>query len=216
MKYDAYVFDFDFTLIDAFEPIRDSVNFALAAQGLGPAPDGDIRKTVGMTLADVFRALTGIRGEEQARAFTARFREKADEVMADKTAFLPGALNLLERLKAAGAATAIVTNKFHYRIDQVLRKFEAERLIDLIVGFEDVAEPKPAPEGLLVAIDALNVPRGRALYVGDSAIDAQTARAAGVDFAGVTTGAAGRDELAAYPHAVIAENLDQLASGLIF
>ena len=60
--------------------------------------------------------------------------------------------------------------------------------MDIIVGGEDVKAAKPSPEGLLLAIKRLHVSKAETLYIGDSTVDAETAQAAGVDFAGVTHG----------------------------
>lgn len=60
--------------------------------------------------------------------------------------------------------------------------------IDEIVGGEDVNVFKPDPTGLNLMINRLGVSKEDVLYVGDSYIDAETAKNAGVDFAGVLTG----------------------------
>ena len=60
--------------------------------------------------------------------------------------------------------------------------------MEIIVGGEDVKAAKPSPEGLLLAIKRLHVSKAETLYIGDSTIDAETAQAAGIDFAGITHG----------------------------
>ncbi len=216
MPYSAYVFDFDFTLADATPGIVASVNYALGELGYPAAGVEPIRRTVGMTLRDTFTTLTGCDDEDTAVRFTAFFRARADEVMTDNTTLLPGVAVALAGLKADGAKTAIVTSKFHYRIDQALARHGCSHLVDFIVGLEDVAEAKPSPEGLLRAMDALGVGRGDTLYVGDSLIDARTAQNAGVDFAAVTTGTTGAEEFAGLPHVAVAGSMAALFAGLEF
>ncbi len=216
MSYSAYVFDFDFTLADATPGIVASVNYGLEELGYPPAGVEPIRRTVGMTLKDTFAVLTGCNDEDTAVRFAALFRARADEVMTDNTTLLPGVAEVLAHLKAGGAKTAIVTSKFHYRIDQALAKHGCTHLIDHIVGLEDVAEAKPSPEGLLRAMDALGVGRGGTLYVGDSLIDARTAQNAGVDFAAVTTGTTVAGEFAGLPHVAVAGSMSALFTALGF
>ena len=61
-------------------------------------------------------------------------------------------------------------------------------MIDVIVGGEDVRQPKPDPQGIFQVLQIWDMSKEEVLYMGDSVVDAKTAQAAGVDFAGVTTG----------------------------
>ena len=80
--------------------------------------------------------------------------------------------------------------------------------MNFIVGGEDVKAAKPDPEGLLWAIErASGGGKSEVLYVGDSVVDAATAQAAGTDFAGVLHGMTTREELDAYPHVAIVDDL---------
>lgn len=212
--YQALVFDFDYTLGDATEGIVLAMNHALTGSGNPPAEREAIRRTVGMSLSEAFRTLTGLSDAERTQRFLALFREKGDEVMTPNTVLYEGTAPLLRRLHAAGVRTGIVTTKFRYRIAEILRKFDIEPLVDTVVGGEDVSRPKPDPEGIRTAAAALGVSLGHVLYIGDSVIDAQTASAAGVDFIGVTTGTTGRDALAAYPALEIFDRLDRLGGWL--
>ena len=78
------------------------------------------------------------------------------------------------------------------------------------MGGEDVKAAKPSPEGLLLAIKRLHVSKAETLYIGDSTVDAETAQAAGVDFAGVTHGVTTAKELEKYPHQKIMNTLEEL------
>jgi len=116
----------------------------------------------------------------------------------------------VEHLKARGMTLAIVSTKYRSRIEAFL---ERERLLQnfaLILGGEDVARHKPDSEGLLQAAGLLNAPLGATLYVGDSVVDAEAARRAGVAFAAVLSGVTGREEFDGYRLAALLENLGQL------
>lgn len=76
-------------------------------------------------------------------------------------------------------------------------------LIDLIIGSNDVKSHKPEPTGLLRAIDHFHMAKDDVLYTGDSYIDAETARNAGVDFLAITTGTTSAETFARYPHIAI-------------
>lgn len=210
MEYSTFIFDFDFTLADATDGIVESVNFALKKLKIPTKERDEIRRTVGMTLVDTFYKLTGVNDVGIAKQFTGYFKDRADLVMTSNTALFPDCIITLKKLKARGIKTGIVTSKNHYRIDEALEKHNATNLIDVIIGFEDVEQAKPSPEGLLKAIDILRISKDDVIYVGDSLIDAQTAKNAEVDFAAVTTGTTLDCEFELYPHISVSSNLSEL------
>ena len=210
MRYSVYVFDFDYTLADATPGIVESINYALDQLGLGAGTRDEIRRTVGMTLQETFRVLTGIADNRLTDSFTAHFKDMADKVMADNTVLFDDTTKVLAELKQMNYNTAIVTSKFHYRINEVLFKYGISELIDYIVGFEDVTEAKPSPEGLLNVIRHFGIDKEEILYVGDNLIDADAAAKAGVDFAAVTTGTTTYHEFAEFPYVCVATSLSEL------
>ncbi len=210
MQYEACVFDFDFTLADASEGIIECVNYALVQMGLPPAKGEIIKKGIGMTLNESFFALMGRHDEELAARFISQFHVMADKIMTASTRLFDDTEEVLSRLKRNNYKIAIVTNKRRYRVSEVLDKNGLAGLVDYVVGFEDVVEAKPANEGLLKAAVALGVPTSAMLYVGDSLIDAQTAKNAAVGFAAVTTGETTAVDFIGLPHVFIAESLTDL------
>ena len=118
--------------------------------------------------------------------------------------------SVLLALKDAGAFIGIISTKYCYRIKEMLDQHFPGSFFNIIVGGEDVQTAKPSPEGLLLAIKQLHVTKAETLYIGDSTVDAATAKAAGVDFAGVTYGVTTTEELAKYPHWKIMSSLEEL------
>lgn len=194
----AIIFDFDYTLGDSAKGIALSINYALNKLGY-PAPDIEaVKRTIGLSLTETYLALTSDDDLYKAEQFAKFFKEEADKVMVANTNLYPGVKMVLQHMKAKGYKTAIVTTKYHYRIEQILSKFRANELIDIIVGAEDVKIEKPNPEGLLWAIEHLGVRKEEALYVGDSIVDAKTAENAKVKFAAVVTGTTTREDFRSY------------------
>ncbi len=215
MQYKAVIFDFDYTLGDATEGIVSSVNFALQNMGYGKAPREEIRKTVGLSLAETCGVLTGNGEKEQGELFLKYFKEQADRVMVEHTELFPDTVETLKYLKSSGIPMAIVTTKYHYRIDDILEKCQAQDYFEIIVGGEDVKAPKPDPEGVQIVLEKWKMKNTEVLYVGDSVVDAKTAQRAGVSFAGVTTGTTGSEALKEYGCAGVFENLTQLRETLL-
>ena len=205
--YGAVIFDFDFTLGDSARGIRLCVNDALRRLGYEPGEPDAIRKTIGLSLKDTFTALTGSGNEPEAKLFSGFFKEKADDVMVANTELYPPVKDVLGRLKNRGYKLGIVTTKFHYRIEQILDKFDLAETFDLIVGAEDVKTEKPDPEGLLLSARYFNLSPEQILYVGDSLVDAKAAGKARIDFAGVLTGATAAAEFQPFSSVCLADDL---------
>lgn len=203
----AIIFDFDYTLGDSTDGIVLSANYGLEKLGFEPRGREAIRKTIGLSLKDTYRALTKRSDETEAAQFAAYFKEKADQIMVENTVLYEGVKETLRRLRADGYQIGIVTTKFHYRIEQILDRFHASDLVDLIVGREDVKVEKPSPEGLLWAIDQLHLAKEDVLYVGDSLVDAKTAENAQVRFAAVLTGTTTAEDFSAHEHVFTGENI---------
>lgn len=206
----AIIFDFDYTLGDSTNGIALSINYALEKLGYKREELETIKKTIGLSLKDTYRALTQMDNLEEAELFSQLFKEKADQVMVENTQLYKGVKKVLGNLHEKGYKIAIVTTKFHYRIEQILTKFDATKWIDLIVGGEDVKEAKPNPEGLLYAITRLQVERDEILYVGDSLVDAKTAQNAGVDFAAVLTGTTTREEFDDFDKVFVGDSIEEV------
>lgn len=178
--YKAVIFDFDYTLGDSTNGIVLSINHALEKLGFRAQDTKTIQRTIGLSLKDTLFELTGIQDEETVLIFTQYFKEKADEVMVDNTRIYEGVLTILKKLRDNKILLGIVTTKYHYRMEQILEKNNVMSVIDVIIGGDDVKNEKPDPEGLLTAIQKLNVSKNQVLYVGDSIVDAKTAQSAGV------------------------------------
>ena len=210
MPYTAYLFDFDYTLADSSRGITLCFRHVLERNGYAGVTDEAIRRTIGKTLEESFSILTGVTDPDRLAAFKAEYRREADVYMTPNTRLFPETLRVLRTLKKRGAKIGIISTKYRFRIHDTMDQHLPADFLDIVVGGEDVSRAKPDPEGLLYAIRQLGVKKKRVLYIGDSTVDAETAQAAGVDFAGVTHGVTTADELAAYPHRRIMDSLTEL------
>ncbi len=107
----TFLFDFDYTLIDASEGIVECTNYALVKNGFEPRESGPIEETVGLLLHEIFSFFEPSASPETNKKLVNDFSEKAREVMAPKTFYLPDAIPVLEELKKRGFNIAIVTSK---------------------------------------------------------------------------------------------------------
>ena len=210
MHYTTYLFDFDYTLADSSRGIVLCFRHVLERNGYADVTDDAIRRTIGKTLEESFSILTGETDPARLADFKQQYRKEADVHMTPNTRLFPETLDVLRRLKERDAKVGIISTKYRFRIHDTMDQHLPADFLDIVVGGEDVTRAKPDPEGLLHAITELGVEKTDVLYIGDSTVDAETALAAGVDFAGVTHGVTTADELACYPHCRIMASLEEL------
>ena len=206
----AVLFDFDFTLADSSEGVVVCMNHALGRLGLPPAPADAIRRTIGLDLHTALRILAGDEWRSREGEFFDHYVSKADEVMLAHTSFLPGAARVLRALRDSGLRTGVVTTKVRHRVEDALERDGLRALVDVVVGFDDVARPKPAPDGLLRAAGSLGIAIGDCVYVGDSEVDAMAAQGAGMAFVAVLSGTTGDDVFARYPARAVLRGVDEI------
>lgn len=206
----AVLFDFDFTLADASTGIVECINHALEAMGLESAPPESILKTVGLSLRDTLIALRGPEHAARFDEFHDLFVRRADSVMTRSTRLYTATAPTLRALSARGLQVGICTNKYRYRILEVLEREGLRELVHVIVGCEDVAELKPHPEGLWRAAEALGVTMTDTLYVGDSVTDAEAAQRAGAPFVAVRSALTPPEALGRFPLLAMLEDVGLL------
>lgn len=211
----AVIFDFDYTLGDSTSGIVKSAKYALCKLGEEKKSDQEIINTIGLSLEETYKVLSGKDDTEKQKLFKKYFIEKADEVMVASTELYEDSLYVLRTLKNIGIKTAIVTTKLNSRIQSIFKKFDALELIDVIVGVENVEKTKPHPEGLFLALNQLLCEKEDAVYVGDSHVDAKAAENAEIDFIGVLTGTTTKKDFEKYKNIRICSNIKEVFNTVI-
>jgi phosphoglycolate phosphatase len=184
----AVIFDFDYTLADSARGAIDCINSAFSAMSLPAAPEQAICRTIGLSLPAAYEQLTGDCSRDRADEFAGLFIRRAGEVMVDKTIIFDTVKPAVAILRRRGLRLGIVSTKYRYRIEQILRREGLLNDFDVIVGGEDVPAHKPDPSGLLAAVRHMTCGPAEALYVGDALADVETAERANVAFIAVLSG----------------------------
>ena len=214
MDYRAVLFDFDYTLGDTTEPIVRGFRYAFERMGL-PAPEREaVRGTIGHMLEDAFTLLTGETSPERRAEFRRWFTEKAHPLQVSETHLFPGAKELLSALRAAGIKVGVVSTKGSAVLREILARQGELAGMDVVLGGDQVARPKPDPEGLNRAVAGLGLEKRRVLFCGDTVIDAETAQRAGTDFCAVLNGTTPAEAFEEFPHVHIAPGLAELKGWL--
>ena len=193
------IFDFDYTLADSSAGIIECINYALTGVGLPAESPPRICSTIGLPLNVALEELTGRQSPAVITEFLRLFMRRADEIMADKTLVYSSVPTVIGALIDKGLHLGLVSTKFRYRIQTILRREGLLASFKVIIGGEDVTRHKPDPEGLLLALEKMSVAPHSALYIGDSVTDAETARRAGVSFLAVLSGVTPAEAFKDYP-----------------
>jgi len=183
------------------------VSWALGKVGLQSPPAEKIVETIGLSLGETLRYLTGETDAGLASRFTRSFHELADQIMDCMTVVYDSVWPVMRSLRAANVRTAIVSTKLNYRIRGILAANYLEESFNVIVGADDVVNPKPDPEGLLLALQRLCVSPACAVYVGDHVVDAQAASNAGIPFVAALSGMHLLSAFEPYPHRAVVQSI---------
>lgn len=209
-KYEAVIFDLDGTLLNTLEDLKDSVNYGLKKYNMPERTLEEIRHFVGNGVQRLVALAvpegTGV--EEQDKVFTA-FKEHYKEHCNDKTDLYPGIPELLTELKKQAFSMAIVSNKLQEGVDALSRQY-FKSYLNTAIGAKEGIRKKPAPDSVLEALRILNVPKERAVYVGDSEVDIATARNTQIDCITVTWGFRTRKEQEAAGATVFVERPEEI------
>ena len=100
-------------------------------------------------------------------------------------------------MKEQGMKLGVLSNKPHRQTVKVVREIFGEGMFDCVQGQQEGIARKPDPEGVYRLMDALKVSKEECLYVGDSEVDIQTGKNAGVRTIGVAWGFRTREILEA-------------------
>lgn len=186
MRYDTVIYDLDGTLLNTLGDLAAAVNHAMRAFGYPEHSEQAVCRMVGNGMGTLIRRAIPEgedNFEEVLRTFKAYYGEHSD----DLTCAYPGVEELLDTLAKEGVRQAIVSNKGDPFVKELNEKYFS-RWIAQAVGEKEDVRRKPWPDSVKKIMDFWHCDPSRVLYVGDSEVDVETARNAGVDCASVTWG----------------------------
>lgn len=206
------IFDLDGTLINTIDDLGQACNHALAACGFPTHKIEDYPRLVGNGINRLIeRALPEEHRNEQT---VLRLREYFvpfyDEHNCDLTRPYDGIPELLKALKAAGHTLAVASNKYQAATEKIVAQL-FPGIFDIVLGERENIPRKPDPQIVYDILSTLNTQLSttNCLYVGDSLVDAETAKAADLPFVACTWGFCTKEQLAtANPNYMITHPLE--------
>lgn len=215
MRYRLAVFDMDGTILDTLDDLTDTLNMSLAEVGMPVRTKDEVRSFVGNGVGKLLeRAVPQGTTEEEMAALAGAFRKNYAVHCADKTKPYDGVPELIAALRAAGLKTAVVSNKVDFAV-QTLAEGYFKGLFDMAVGEREGVRRKPAPDSVNEVMRTLGIPQEETVYIGDSDVDADTARNACVDFVGVEWGFRPREVLLEHGATVTVKTADELRRAVL-
>jgi pyrophosphatase PpaX len=190
----TFLFDLDGTLIDSIELILRSYRHTMRTHRGHEPPDDVWMKGLGTPLWVQFRSWTDDPAEIEAMVATYREYNLAHHDALVRP--YEGVVAAVRALRARGKALGLVTSKMRSGAIRGLRVAALEDAFTVIVGADEVTNPKPHPEPVLKALDHLHAPAPETVFIGDSRHDIECGRAAGVKTAAVLWGPFDRADLA--------------------
>ncbi len=195
------VFDLDGTLVDAYPAITESVNATLSAFGYPRQKAGVIRKAVGRGDRKLLESFIS---EKDSDAMLRYYRRHHACALKRSARLLPGAREILQYLVRKKYRLAVASNRPTRFSRILLRHLRIRSYFNYVLCGDALKIGKPHPEILCTIMKKLKVSPQETVFVGDMAIDAQTARAAGVTMVLVSGGSSSLAELRAQkPYRII-------------
>lgn len=211
---DLIIFDLDGTLIDSKLDLAHAVNATRSDMGLPPLEHELIYSYVGNGAPVLIRRALGPDASEQhVEEALAFFLDYYREHMLDFTVLYPGVRETLEKLDNGNRRLAVLTNKPVRFSAAILDGLGVGQYFFRVYGGNSFEQKKPHPIGVETLLREAGAKKERALMVGDSAVDMQTARNAGIPCCGVTYGFQ-PESLDANPPDFVIDQMDQIFAAL--
>lgn len=215
MKYRLAIFDLDGTILNTLEDLTDSTNYALVENGFDKRTLQEVKRFVGNGIGRLIeRAVPSGTSSDITKKVLQDFTEHYGIHCADKTKPYEGIQTLIEELREEGYLTAVVSNKADFAVQELCEQY-FKGMFDYVVGEKENIRRKPSPDAVFDVLKRLGVELSKSVYIGDSEVDVQTAKNAGIDIISVSWGFRERQYLKEQGADVIVDSMSALKNLLM-
>ncbi|MGC6425871.1 MAG: HAD family hydrolase [Akkermansiaceae bacterium] len=174
------IFDLDGTLVDSLPGIAEALNLALAEHDLPTYTLEEVTKFIGKGARALADLALGKEKADLGPVIFEGFQHHYKETWKSGTHHFPGIPELLDRLHGTGMPLAVLSNKPHHHTCNIVKEMFADHLFNPVYGARDGVPSKPDPHVALEIAASWNLSAEEVCYVGDSTVDLETARNAGM------------------------------------
>jgi pyrophosphatase PpaX len=200
------LFDFDGTLLDTNELIIQTFLIVLGKRYPGRFTREEVLHFIGPSLKQTFDSIDESLTDELIQEYRALNIEMHDQMAVE----FDGVTETLRILKARGMKMAIVSTKRQDIVQRGMRLMNIEDIFEVVIGLDEVVNPKPDPEPILLALKLLGASNEEALMIGDNSHDIEGGQNAGVRTAGVAWTAKGEKFLASFNPDYMLQHISEL------
>lgn len=212
----SVMFDLDGTLIDSVPVYFQLMQSILKTVGLPPAPDPLIAEFMTKGISALEKMIPDEKQDQREELIEQCLtvgRRMSWEMFRDEVELIPGVGRLFASITRRRIQIAVVSNTQRCNMDRKLIPLDRRGIKDDLaatIAIEDAPKRKPAPDPLLACAHKLAVSPHQCIYVGDSHVDIQAGRAAGMLTVGVLTGLDDRQTLQRENPTMIKESVADL------
>ena len=215
MRYKAVLFDMDGTVLDTLDDLADSVNRSLREFGLPEVSRFQVGQSLGNGAKYLIRhCLPEGSDEALCERVLSFYKPWYDAHCRIKTKPYDGILQLMETLRADGVSQAIISNKPESAVQELAEAF-FPGLMDVVIGESPAVKRKPSPDTVLAAARQMGLMASDCVYIGDTEVDLETARNAGMDCIPVSWGFRTEEQLCAAGAEEIIRSPEELKKKLL-
>ena len=176
------IFDMDGTILYTLEDLMNSTNYALLEYGYPVRTLDEVRQFVGNGIHKlVERAVPEGTSKDRIEDVFETLEKHYKIHCMDTTKPYDGIIDLLKKLREKGFQTAVVSNKVDFAVQDLVDDF-FRGLFDIAIGEREGVRKKPAPDSVYKVMKAFHLAKEDVVYIGDSDVDFETAKNAGVDY----------------------------------
>lgn len=182
------IFDLDGTLLNTIADLGNACNYALKTMGYSEHAISTYNYMVGNGVRKLVERAEPDADPQMLEKLLELFREYYDDHCMDETQPYPGIPELLTDLTESGVAIGVTSNKYEAAVQKIVKHYFPDIPFVALLGQTDGRPTKPDPSIVFSLLNYHPVPKNDILYVGDSAVDMETARRACIESVGVTWG----------------------------
>jgi phosphoglycolate phosphatase len=181
LKYKLAIFDMDGTILNTLDDLADCMNYSLRTHGMADRTTSEVRSFVGNGIRKLIeRAVPEGTDEKEIDNVFATFSNYYKDHCAIKTRPYDGIIEVIQQLRNRGVLTAVVSNKADYAVKSLCEEY-FNGLFDISIGDKEGQRRKPYPDSVNAVLDRFGLDKSKAVYIGDSEVDLQTAANASMD-----------------------------------